>query len=173
MNETSDKEQLIAEILKHWRPSHSRCGKLVQRRDAFWHYSVAVSNTHALAWSGIPHETGHMTMHEIGPEFTETVNVVYLFRDQVRDNLIASVFAFHNVWQYGWGWNCEHWARLVATGEPKSYQVANAFFGVLNLFGFCYRSEAIPWLNGNLSSLKEGNFPGIKNLPVSTVIVTG
>lgn len=151
------KQQLISEIMYEWKPDERRCGKLVQRRGAVWHYSAALSNTKAVAWSGIPHQTGHLTIHEIGPEFIDTVNVVYFEKDRALAHIIASVEAFHNVWQYGWGWNCEHWARLVTTGEPKSYQVAQLGFGILNLFGFCYRGEAIPHLLGQVSSLSQAS----------------
>jgi hypothetical protein len=146
---------LMEEIFRQWRPDEQRAGKLVQRRSAVWHYSAALSNTKAVAWGGIPHQTGTMTVHDIGPEFIDTVNVVYFQKERVLTHILGSVSAFHNVWQYGWGWNCEHWARLVTTGEPKSYQINNAFFGVLNLFGFCFRSEAIPQLLGQVSLLDQ------------------
>jgi hypothetical protein len=148
-------QQFIQDILELWKKKDRRAGQLVQRREAVWHYSVALSHRKAISWSGIPHQTGHMNIHDIGDEFIDTVNVVYLPKDQVLKNLIASVVAFHNIWQYGWGWNCEHWARLITTGEPKSYQMETVLFGICNLLGLCYRPEAIPHLVGKVSSIDE------------------
>lgn len=153
-----ENDQLVKEILSDWKPQQRRAGQLVQRRSAVWHYSVALSNHRAIAWSGIPHQTGQLSIHDIGPEFIDTVNVVYFDKARVLTHILASVVAFHNVWQYGWGWNCEHWGRLVTTGEPKSYQVSNALLGALNLFGFCYRGEAIPHLLGQVSLLDQSGF---------------
>jgi eukaryotic-like serine/threonine-protein kinase len=146
-------DALIQEMLTAWKPSDRRAGQLIQRRTAVWHYSVALSNRKAVSWCGELHQSGMLVVHDIIPEFTDTVNVVYMPKDRVLENVISSVSAFHNVWRYGWGWNCEHWARLVTTGEPKSYQLDTVVFGLLGLFGFSYREEAIPQLAGHVSSL--------------------
>jgi hypothetical protein len=56
--------------------------------------------------------------------------------------------AFHNKWHYGvQGWNCEHWARLVVTGNPICYQTKEMLFGIFDLGALNYRSEAIEELN--------------------------
>jgi hypothetical protein len=60
--------------------------------------------------------------------------MVHLPLPEISDNLIASATAFHRKWLY-WvhGWNCEHWARLVTTGEAKSYQVRKVFVDIFDL----------------------------------------
>jgi hypothetical protein len=46
-----------------------------------------------------------------------------LKKDVILKSLLASCECFHERWIYSlWGWNCEHWARLVATGDPVSFQ---------------------------------------------------
>ncbi|MBD2210745.1 hypothetical protein H6G27_12765 [Nostoc linckia FACHB-104] len=40
-------------------------------------------------------------------------------------------------WHYGvLGWNCEHFARLVATGEAISYQIKESPLAFLNNNGY-------------------------------------
>jgi hypothetical protein len=87
--------------------------------------------------------------HSLGAEFKDAVKVPYLSKDEILENLIASVPAFHYKWKYGFqGWNCEHWARLVVSGQPISYQVKKQGFGAFDLFGVLYfRDEAIKQLN--------------------------
>jgi hypothetical protein len=46
------------------------------------------------------------------------------------------------------GWNCEHWARLVVSGEPISYQIKELGLGIFDLFGVLHSTgEAIQRLN--------------------------
>jgi len=57
------------------------------------------------------------------------------------------------MWLYSLiGWNCEHWARLVTTGQPISYQMRSWPGYLLNtVMGgkLHWRGEAIPHLAAN------------------------
>ena len=144
---------LVEGIQRCWNPSSKRSGVLVQRFDGVWHYSVALSDTAAISWGPseelqIYHQ-GCLVIHGLGHEFRDAVQVSYLSEDEIFENLIASVPAFHNKWKYGvQGLNCEHWARLVVSAQPISYQVKEQGFGVFDAFGVLYfRGEAIEQLN--------------------------
>jgi hypothetical protein len=120
---------LIAAIRQRWEPSCGRCGRLIQKRGGMiidWHYSVALSDEWAIAWGPErpgPVGEGCLTIHKLTSEFTDAHSVPYLSLSDIYDNLLASVIAFHARWRYGiQGWNCEHWARLVVTGEAMSYR---------------------------------------------------
>lgn len=145
--------ELIEAIQESWNPHSNRSGVLVQRFDGVWHYGVALSDNIAISWG--PNEAlqlyrkGCLAIHELGREFKDAVGVVCLSKDEVLKNLIASVPAFHNKWNYGvQGWNCEHWARLVASGQPISYQVKEKGYGFFDIFGTLYfRAEALEEIN--------------------------
>ncbi|HEY9853524.1 MAG TPA: hypothetical protein V6D28_28900 [Leptolyngbyaceae cyanobacterium] len=145
--------ELIEKIQGCWNPLSKRSGTLVQRFDGFWHYSVALSDTSAIAWgpsqAGQLYNRGCLRIHELGDKFKDAISVPYLNKDEILENLIASVLAFHNKWKYGvQGWNCEHWARLVVSDQPISYQVKEQGFGIFDVFGVLYlRGEAILELN--------------------------
>ncbi|MFB2880946.1 hypothetical protein [Floridanema aerugineum] len=146
-------DELIEEIKKCWKPLDSRAGRLVQRFDGVWHFSVALSETFAISWgpreASQLHEIGSLRVHSLGSEFTDAVKVPYLSKNEILENLIASVSAFHYKWKYGFqGWNCEHWAGLAVSGQPISYQVKEQGFGIFDLFGVLhFRGEAIEHLN--------------------------
>lgn len=145
--------ELIEKIRQCWNPLSKRSGTLVQRFDGLWHYGVALSDTSAISWG--PRETsklydkGCLVIHCLGYEFRDAVQVSYLLKDEIFENIIASVSAFHNKWNYGvQGWNCEHWARLVVSGQPISYQIKEQGFGIFDVFGVLYfRGEAVTELN--------------------------
>jgi hypothetical protein len=155
-NISNTEDALIEEILKRWQPRSSRCGRLVQRSDSVlhWHYSVALSDASAIGWwperSGCLSDRGRLAIEKLGDNFHDALKVPYLNHSEILTNLIASVPAFHEEWNYGvQGWNCEHWARLVTTGKPISYQIKTQGFGIFDLFGTLHnRGEAIAHLNG-------------------------
>ena len=85
-------------------------------------------------------DDGRLSVHAIDAACRDVTNVNYLPLAEIYRNLLASVSAFHQVWRYGvHGWNCEHWARLVATGDPVSYQVAQTGWGIFDVFGVLRR----------------------------------
>lgn len=151
---TSPQEQdLILQIQQAWNKNFKRAGSLIQRFDGVWHYSVTLSETHAIAWGPSKnlkiYSEGCLKIHKIDRKYTETKWVQHLCKCEIFENILASVFAFHYKWKYGvQGWNCEHWARLVTTGHPISYQVKESGFGIFDLFGVLHdRQEAIEQLN--------------------------
>jgi len=153
MKEMLSDSELIKQIQQCWNPSLIRSGLLVQRfENYFWHYGVALSSTSAISWGPIQasqmYHRGCLNVHELGSEFRDAIQVPYLEKDEIFKNLIASVPAFHNKWEYGFqGWNCEHWARLVVSGQPISYQVKEQGLGSFDAFGVLYfRGEAIDQL---------------------------
>jgi hypothetical protein len=145
--------QLICEIKANWEPSSGKAGILVQRFDGFWHYGVALSKNKVISWGpcekGNPYCKGQLTVHGLEQSFKDAIHVPYLKQADILQNLITSVPAFHHQWLYGFqGWNCEHWARLVVSGQPISYQVKEQGFGIFDVFGVLHvRGEAIETLN--------------------------
>lgn len=145
--------ELIKKIQERWNLLSTRSGILVQRFDGVWHYGVALSDTSAISWGPSKalqlYHRGSLEVHQLGREFKDAIQVSYLSKDEILKNLIASVQAFHNKWEYGvQGWNCEHWARLVVSGQPISYQVKEQGFGLFDAFGVLhFRGEAIEQLN--------------------------
>lgn len=151
-NVCTDRE--LAEAIKQcWDSSSERSGILVQRCDVVWHYGVTLSDTKAISWGPCTapslYDEGCLSVHDLSDEFKDTIHVLYLSKHEIFKNIIASVFAFHTKWKYGvQGWNCEHWARLVVSGEPISYQVKEQGFGLFDVFGALHvRYEAIERLN--------------------------
>jgi hypothetical protein len=134
---------LLETIRSEWQPQSPRAGRIVHYYCGIWHYSVALSDSSAVSWG--PHKTGmwgsgRLTVHLINPACRDVTNVHYLALAEIYQNVLASVVAFHDAWRYGvQGWNCEHWARLVATGDPVSYQVAQTWLGVFDIFGVLRR----------------------------------
>jgi hypothetical protein len=97
-------------------------------RNFYWHYAVAIGNW-AISWGpvtpgAIEGDRGQIRANLMDTRYTEAINVDYLTREEIAENLLASFEAFDNKWNYSFvGWNCEHWARLVTTGIPVCYQV--------------------------------------------------
>ena len=136
--------ELLASINERWDPPSPRCGRLIQRLNWVWHYSVALSDSWAIAWGpehdNRPADEGRLIVHSLTPEFSDAQQVAYLPLPDIYGNLIASVSAFNGEWRYGLqGWNCEHWARLVVSGEAVSYQIAQTLFGGLDALGILRR----------------------------------
>ncbi|SRR6266404_2096393 len=134
---------LFETIRSEWRSHSPRAGRIIHHCCGIWHYSVALSDSSAVSWG--PHQkgmwgSGRISVHPIDPACRDVTNVHYLALAEIYRNLLASVAAFHHLWRYGiHGWNCEHWARLVATGDPVSYQVAQTGWGVFDIFGILRR----------------------------------
>ena len=129
--------ELVAQIRGTWRPGDVRAGRLIHKCHIYWHYAVALSDEMAISWG--PKEVGLvgeglLRVHLLDQDYFGARDVAHLSPPHVYSNLIASVFAFHRKWSYGvQGWNCEHWARLVASGDPVSYQVGQTGFGIFDI----------------------------------------
>lgn len=121
----SEINERITRIHAHADPKSARYGRLVNWKDPFWkdlvwHYGIGLSDTHIfdtgqeLCCFGSSH---HGAKHVLG------VNDLHYAPGAVVERLCWALQVFGG-WDYGFlGWNCEHLARLVATGEAKSYGV--------------------------------------------------
>lgn len=98
----------------------SRYGRLLNwqnRPDPFWHYGIGLSDS-----SIFDTGQGLRVFHREESNFVIGVDHIAYSPDQVIKRLKHAVAVFHG-WNYNYlGWNCEHLARLVATGRPRCYQ---------------------------------------------------
>jgi len=99
------------------------------------HYVVQINGGQNMGWrSGtewnlIPplRETGCLRLDPIDwPNVTVAEGVILRDRDWIWRALHRSVDLFHEKWDYEFfRFNCEHWARLVATGVCRCHQMEN------------------------------------------------
>jgi hypothetical protein len=145
-----------------WDSASPRAGQLILRSKGVWHYGVVVSDLRAVSWGPVARgkwfALGQLEVHPLEQAFAVATQVPYLPKPQIYANLLASVPAFHHVWHYGFhGWNCEHWARLVVSGDPVSYQLAQTGWGIFDVFGVLRRhrtaKQHLDYHLANLSSL--------------------
>jgi hypothetical protein len=137
------RDTLLAEFHEIWNPSSRYCGKLLRLFLGVWHYSVGLSNS-SVIFLGPPsiqlRGTGHLFFGQLLRGYREPRDIGYLSQEQVRENITRSITAFHGTLAYSVGqWNCEHWARLVTTGDPVSHQVGGIPFGVAQKLGGYFR----------------------------------
>ena len=146
--------ELIAAIKDRWDPASLRSGNLIVRFDIVGHYKVALSDSHAVSWG--PKDGGRLKVRRVKLGHADASDVSYLSRPLILANLLASVSAFHHAWPYRvLGFNCEHWARLVVSGEARSYQIAQTWWGFFGLFpGFRRHRGAEGRLKKHLSLLQ-------------------
>jgi hypothetical protein len=113
--------------------SHPHYGRLLQHRDhsdpSIFHYSVQLNDLDSLAWepvqAGSEKDTGRIAVWTIDWNHFQPDQSRCLERDQINKALHVSVKEFHEKWQYElYRFNCEHWARLVSTGDCRCYQIA-------------------------------------------------
>jgi hypothetical protein len=112
---------------------HPDYGRLLQHRDLnnpnIFHYSVQLNDRDSIAWepvhAGKAKDTGRLAIWQIDwsrfqPELTPPWQ-----GEKIDRALHLSVQEFHENWQYDlYRFNCEHWARLVSTGDCRCYQIA-------------------------------------------------
>jgi len=100
---------------------------------SIWHYGIGLS-------SDTIFDTGRglcVFKPDFEPKFVIGVEEVHFSPTKTVQRLLHALDVFKD-WQYGLlGWNCEHLARLVATGDPVSYEVLKS-------------PPPIPQLNGNV-----------------------
>lgn len=113
--------------------SHPYYGRLLQHRDRndpnIFHYSVQLNDLDSLAWepvqAGSEKDTGRIAVWSIDWNHFQPDQSRCLERDQINKALHVSVKEFHEKWRYElYRFNCEHWARLVSTGDCRCYQIA-------------------------------------------------
>lgn len=113
--------------------SHPEYGRLLYHRDLqnpkILHYSVQLNDRDSLAWEPIhsnrQKDTGRLAIWSIDwQQFEPAQWVNHLSKDQIKVSMHVSVDRFHDRWQYElFRFNCEHWARLVTTGDCCCYQI--------------------------------------------------
>jgi len=135
--------ELDDNIRDRWDPVSLLAGQLILRPSGVWHYGVALSDSYAMSLGPVRSgwfALGQLEVHPLDEAFSVATQVAYLAKSEIYANLLASASAFHHVWHYGFqGWNCEHWARLVVSGDPISYQLAQTGWGVFDIFGVLRR----------------------------------
>jgi len=112
--------------------SHPNYGRLLQHRDKknpnILHYSVQLNHSDSLAWepsnSGKEKDRGKLAIWPIKNNFKPDQTKSWS-KENINKALHISVKEFHENWLYElYRFNCEHWARLVATGDCRCYQIA-------------------------------------------------
>jgi hypothetical protein len=113
--------------------SHPDYGRLLQHRDRnnpnILHYSVQLNDWESLAWepihSGKEKDTGRLAIWQIDWNRFQVDRTQHQDRAWIARSMHISVDEFHEQWQYElYRFNCEHWARLVSTGDCRCYQIA-------------------------------------------------
>ncbi|MEH2243224.1 serine/threonine protein kinase [Nostoc sp.] len=128
-------DKIISEFYAHVDYSSSNAGLLIHHRehrnDPALHYHVTISDTHAFNFGG-----NGFAVFPIPKKAHVAKSVKLLDRKEVLDRCLIAYQLFKD-WHYGiLGWNCEHFARLVTTGEAISYQVKKSHLGFLNNNGY-------------------------------------
>lgn len=113
--------------------SHAQYGRLLHHPDpqnpTVLHYSVQLNDSESLAWEPIhcdhQKDTGRIEIWSIDWHRFQPANwVKHLEKKQIRKALHISIDHFHQRWQYElFRFNCEHWARLVTTGDCRCFQI--------------------------------------------------
>lgn len=113
--------------------SHPHYGRLLQHRDRqdpnTFHYSVQLNDFDSLAWepmnAGRQKDTGRLAFWSIDGDRFKLDQTPHRQKEQINKALYVSVKEFHENWDYElYRFNCEHWARLIATGDCRCYQIA-------------------------------------------------
>jgi hypothetical protein len=114
---------------------HPDFGKLLHHRDLrnpnILHYSVQINDWESLAWEPIrsdrQKDIGRLAIWSIDWQRFQTAKwIFYWEKERIKQALHISVAEFHERWQYElYRFNCEHWARLVATGDCCCYQISD------------------------------------------------
>jgi eukaryotic-like serine/threonine-protein kinase len=134
VNSTST-DRIIKEFTAHVDYDSPNAGLLIHHKDhrksSTLHYHITISKTHAFNFGG-----NGFSVFPIPRQAQKARNVNLLDRKEVLDRCLIAYELFKD-WHYGvLGWNCEHFARLVTTGEAISYQVKESPFAFLNNNGY-------------------------------------
>ena len=113
---------------------HPNFVKLLHHRDIhnpnILHYSVQLNDWESLAWEPMHSErqkdTGRLAIWPIDWHRFQTAKwISYWEKQRINQALHTSVAEFHERWQYElYRFNCEHWARLVTTGNCCCFQIS-------------------------------------------------
>jgi hypothetical protein len=120
-----DSKAAIRDIESYSNPFSPRYGRLLNWPDAvwpIWHYGIGLSDTHIF-------DTGAVwrAFEKVDAKFVIGVDHLHQPDKKVIARLKLAVQVFES-WKYHFiGWNCEHLARLSATGEARCYAIGPIF----------------------------------------------
>ena len=128
-------DKIIREFKTHVDYKSSKAGLLIHHKesssDLALHYHITISDTHAFNFGG-----NGFAVFRIPTVSYRVESVTLLPKKEVLDRCLIAYELF-KTWDYGLlGWNCEHFARLVTTGEAISYQVKESILAFLNNNGY-------------------------------------
>ncbi|WP_228019771.1 serine/threonine-protein kinase [Sphaerospermopsis sp. LEGE 08334] len=128
-------DQMIREFNNHVDYNSNNAGYLIHhkdhRKDPTLHYHITISDIHAFNFGG-----NGFAVFRIPRKYHIVKSVTLLPRKEVLDRCLIAYQLFKD-WDYGiLGWNCEHFARLVTTGEAISYQVKESPLAIFNNNGY-------------------------------------
>jgi serine/threonine protein kinase len=128
-------DQMIREFNNHVDYNSNNAGYLIHhkdhRKDPTLHYHITISDTHAFNFGG-----NGFAIFPIPRKSQRARYINLLPRKEVLDRCLIAYQLFKD-WDYGiLGWNCEHFARLVTTGEAISYQVKESPLAIFNNNGY-------------------------------------
>lgn len=102
-----------------------------------YHYKIQLNDKEHIGWGPV----GEMPFGKPGCMRTEPIDwkniqyakwVEHRKQDWIAMAMHRSAEIFHDQWEYSLAsFNCEHWARLVATGVARCHQIS-----LSKLFGF-------------------------------------
>ena len=113
--------------------AHPDYGRLLHHQDRqnpkILHYSVQLNDSESLAWEPIhadrQRDKGRLEIWQIDwQRFHPAQWVTHVPKVQIQAAMHLSTDRFHEQWQYDlFRFNCEHWARLVTTGDCCCHQI--------------------------------------------------
>ncbi|MBD2104941.1 hypothetical protein [Leptolyngbya sp. FACHB-261] len=146
-------EERIRDIKRHVNRDSEFYGKLLNWHDFVWHYGIGLSDD-------LIFDTGQgmqtFESRTVNANFVLGIDQIAFNPGETIERLTHALRCFGS-WDYGLlGWNCEHFARLIATDVAISYEVQKTLFAWLNHGGYhptaqqdfrAYLSKESPSLN--------------------------
>ncbi|WP_414575559.1 serine/threonine protein kinase [Anabaena sp. CCY 9402-a] len=128
-------DNIISQFNVHVDYDSANAGLLIYHResgtDFLLHYHITISDTYAFNFGG-----NGFAVFLIPKDAQKAKHIKLLDREEILARCLIAYELFKE-WHYGiLGWNCEHFARLVTTGEAISYQVRESLLGFLNNNGY-------------------------------------
>jgi hypothetical protein len=133
--------EAIQHLQNHLDPQSPYYGKLLNwcGQDGFWHYGIGLSDAKIF-------DTGRgmqvFDRDSVDAKFVLGIETIAFAPNTTIERLKHALTCFAD-WHYGLlGWNCEHFARLVATDIPISYEVRKTFLRYFNHDGYHPTAQA-------------------------------
>lgn len=130
-------KERILEIYQKIDSNSHYYGRLLNwRGSGVCHYGIGISDC-------LIFDTGGLVLFEpVNLDVRFVPDVQKFDPTETIDRLCSAVLCFHS-WDYGLlGWNCEHLARLVATGGAISYEIKKLPFPLPQLNSDGYHHQA-------------------------------